>query len=80
MPGFERMADELLQVKPTDTMTVLEGFDAVRIFLEAVWERQGKDAAEISFIVGVARWEDGTPADLTIWDDWLMAVQICRSM
>jgi hypothetical protein len=71
--------DDAVQVKPTDAITVLEGFDAVRIFLETLWHRQGKDAAEIAFVLGATRWEDGTPSDPTIWEDWLAAVHICRS-
>jgi hypothetical protein len=71
--------DDAVQLKPTDAITVLEGFDAVRIFLETLWRRQGKDAAEIAFVLGATRWEDGTPSDPTIWEDWLAAVHICRS-
>jgi hypothetical protein len=52
--------DDAVQLKPTDAITVLEGFDAVRIFLETLWHRQGKDAAEIAFVLGATRWEDGT--------------------
>ena len=72
------MAEEMIQLRLTDTMTVLEGFDAMRIFLETVWLRQGKDAEEIAFVLGGSRWVDGTVADPTIWEDWLMAVQTCR--
>jgi hypothetical protein len=56
--------------KATDTMTVLEGFDAMRVFLEAVWQRQGKDAADIAFVLGGSRWRtDGSVTDPTIWED-----------
>jgi hypothetical protein len=71
------MAEEM--VKAADTITVLEGFDAMRLFLEAVWLRQGKDAAEVAFVLGGSRWPDGTPADPTIWDEWLLAVRACLS-
>jgi hypothetical protein len=66
-------------IKATDTMTVVEGFDAMRAFLEAVWLRQGKDAAEVAYVLGGSRWPDGTPADPTIWEEWLLAVRACRS-
>jgi hypothetical protein len=77
IPGM--IEDDAVQLKATDTVTVLEGFDAVRIFLEAVWQRQGKNVAEIAFVLGATQWEDGTPVDPAIWEDWLMAVHICRS-
>jgi len=31
-------------MKATDTITVVEGYDAMRIFLETIWRRQGKTA------------------------------------
>ena len=72
------MTERAVEAKPSDTMTVIEGFDAVRIFLATVWQRQGRATAGIASIVGGARWADGSPADLAIWQDWLMAVQICK--
>jgi hypothetical protein len=67
--------DDTVQLKPTDTITVLASFDAVRLFLEVVWQRRGKDAAEVTFVLGARRWEDGTPTDPATWKDWLIAVQ-----
>jgi hypothetical protein len=63
-------------VKATDTITVIEGYDAVRLFLEAVWRRHGKCAEEIELIVGGARWADGAPVDPAMWQDWLAAVEL----
>jgi hypothetical protein len=71
------MVETTAEPKPTDTITVLEGFDAMRLFLETVWERQGKPPEDIAFILGGSRWADGSPADPMIWQDWLMAVRIC---
>jgi putative AlgH/UPF0301 family transcriptional regulator len=61
--------------KPTDEITVIEGFDAMRVFLETVWRREGKALEEIAFLLGGSAWEDGTLADPTIWQDWLMTVR-----
>jgi hypothetical protein len=66
----------------TDTITVVEGYDAMRIFLETVSLRLGKNDEEIDFIVGGLKWADGSPVDPTMWQDWLAAVQIicsCRT-
>jgi hypothetical protein len=71
------MVETIAEPKPTDTMTVLEGFEAMRLFLETIWERRGKAPEDIAFILGSSRWADGSPADPLIWQDWLMAVRIC---
>jgi hypothetical protein len=63
----------------TDTITVVEGYDAMRIFLEAVWRRHGTTGNEIDFILGGLKWADGTPVDPTMWQDWLAAVETVRS-
>jgi hypothetical protein len=63
----------------TDTITVVEGYDAMRIFLEAVWRRHGETGNEIDFILGGLKWADGTPVDPTMWQDWLAAVETVRS-
>jgi hypothetical protein len=66
----------------TDTITVVEGYDAMRIFFETVSLRLGKNDEEIDFIVGGLKWADGAPVDPTMWQDWLAAVQIicsCRT-
>ena len=62
----------------TDTITLIEGYDAMRIFLERVSLRLGKTDAEIEFIVGGLNWVDGAPVDPAMWQDWLVAVQITR--
>src|SRR3982074_3360443 len=35
-----------------DAITIVEGYDAMRIFLETVWQRHGKADEEIEFLVG----------------------------
>jgi len=61
-----------------DTITVLEGFDAMRVFLEVIWQRQDRTSHEIGFVLGGSRWVDGSPADPTIWEDWLVAIRMSR--
>ena len=74
------MIEKSAEPKATDKITVLEGFDAMRIFLETIWQRQGRSPEDIAFVLGGSRWADGSPADPTIWEDWLMAVRICRPL
>ena len=69
-------------MKASDTLTVVEGYDAMRIFLETVRRRRGDAAAQIEPIIGGLKWADGTPVDPTMWEDWLAAGQIacnCRT-
>jgi hypothetical protein len=62
-------------MKATDTITVVEGYDAMRIFLETSWRRHGEFASEIELLIGGLKWADGAPVDPTLWEDWLAAVQ-----
>jgi hypothetical protein len=73
------MAEAHAEPKPSDTITVIEAFDAMRIFLAAVWQRQGKASEDLALIMGAARLADGSPVDPAIWHDWLMAVHACRA-
>ncbi|KRR07319.1 hypothetical protein CQ12_00580 [Bradyrhizobium jicamae] len=63
----------------TDTITVIEGYDAVRVFLEAVWRRHGRPVEQIAFLLGSLKWADGAPVDPTSWQDWQAAVQMAVS-
>ena len=65
-------------MKATDTITIVEGYDAMRIFLETIWRRHGKTNEEIELLVGALKWVDGTPVDPTMWEDWLAALQTVR--
>ena len=72
----------MTKTNASDTITLIEGYDAMRIFLETVSLRLGKTDEEIDFIVGGLKWADGSPVDPTMWQDWLAAVQItcsCRT-
>ena len=76
------MTEHVTKMNATDTVTLIEGYDAMRIFLETVSLRLGKTDEEIDFIVGGLKWADGSPVDPTMWQDWLAAVQItcsCRT-
>jgi hypothetical protein len=63
----------------SDTITVIEGFDAMRIFLATVWRRHGRDPEDIAFVLGGAKWADGAPVDAAMWEDWLAATVACRA-
>jgi hypothetical protein len=65
-------------MKATDTITTVEGYDAMRIFLETIWRRHDKTNEEIELLVGALKWVDGTPVDPTMWEDWLAALQTAR--
>jgi hypothetical protein len=66
-------------IKATDTITVIEGYDAMRVFLETVWRRHGEPVEEIAFLLGSLKWADGSPVDPSMWYDWLVAVQMATS-
>jgi hypothetical protein len=65
-------------MEATDTITVVEGYHAMRIFLEAVRQRHGDAAGQIELVVGGLKWADGSPVDPTLWADWLAAAQTAR--
>jgi hypothetical protein len=60
----------------SDTITLMEGYGAMRTFLETVSLRLGKTNEEIDLIVASLKWVDGAPVDPGMWEDWLAAVQI----
>jgi hypothetical protein len=65
----------MAMMKSTDTITLVEAYDAMRIFLEAVWRRHGKPVEEIAFVLAGLKWADGSPVDPAMWQDWLAAAQ-----
>jgi hypothetical protein len=73
------VTEDVTIMNPTDTITLIEGYDAMRVFLETVSLRLGKTDEGINFIVGGLKWTDGSPEDPTMWKDWLAAVQITCS-
>ena len=73
------MTEDVTIMNATDTITLIEGYDAMRIFLETVLLRLGKTDEEIDFIVGGLKWADGAPVDPAMWQDWLAAAQIAAA-
>ena len=73
------MTEDIDTLKATDTITVVDGCDAMRIFLETVSRRHGMTDEEIEFIIGALKWADGSPVDPTMWRDWLAVVQTACS-
>jgi hypothetical protein len=73
------VSEEVTMMNATDSITLIEGYDAMRIFLEAVSLRLGKTDEEFDFIVAGLKWTDGAPVDPAMWQDWLTAVQIACS-
>ena len=74
------MTEDMAIMKATDTITVVEGYDAMRIFLETVWRCHGKTDEEIELLLGGLKWADGTPVDPTMWEDWLTALKtVCSA-
>ena len=72
------MTEDIAIMKATDTITVVEGYDAMRTFLEIIWRRQGKTAGDIELLIGGLKWADGSAVDPTLWADWMAAVQTAR--
>lgn len=68
--------EDVTIMNATDTITLIEAYDAMRIFLVTVSLRLGATDDEIDVIVGGLKWADGAPVDPAMWQDWLVAVQI----
>ena len=62
-------------MQPNDTITLIEAYDAMRIFVEAVWRRLDRPQEEIAFLLAGMKWVDGAPVDPAMWQDWLAAAQ-----
>jgi hypothetical protein len=69
----------MTMMKASDTITLVEGYDAVRVFLETVWRRHNKSVDEIAFVLGGLQWADGAPVDPAMWQNWLAAAQIAAA-
>lgn len=66
----------MTKMNAIDSITLIEGYDAMRIFLEMALLRLGKADEEIALIMAGVKWADGAPVDPTMWEAWLAAVQI----
>ena len=59
------------------TLNELEAFDTMRFFLEAYWERGGKQSEDLAVLLGnLSReeWANGMPMDPAQWPDFREAV------
>ncbi|MBR0902723.1 MULTISPECIES: hypothetical protein [Bradyrhizobium] len=63
----------------TDTITLPEAYDAMRVFLERLRQREGGTSEELERLIGALKWADGTPVDPAAWQDWLLAVEVAKS-
>jgi len=60
------------------TLDENQAYGAMFRFLETHWERGGKPSGDLAALLGSLNqnlWEDGTPADPAMWDDWIAAVR-----
>ena len=60
-------------------LSALEGFDAMRLFIEAYWERGLKKSDDLRLLLSALNretrmWPDGGPDDPAMWGDWLLAL------
>ncbi|MFD1610712.1 hypothetical protein ACFSCW_02730 [Sphingomonas tabacisoli] len=57
------------------------GYDAMRIFLEAYWQRGGCTSDDLAALLGALQRieNDGMPVDRAMWSDWLEAVNVAAS-
>jgi hypothetical protein len=63
----------------SETITLAEAYDAMRIFLEGVRRREGGTSEELERLIGALKWADGTPVDPAAWQHWLRAVEVAKS-
>ena len=62
---------------PPRALNELEAFDAMRCFLEAYWERGGKESDDIALLIDILdrdAWANRMPMDRAQWDDFRNAV------
>jgi hypothetical protein len=65
-------------MQANDTITLIEAYDAMRIFVETVWRRMDKPQEEVAFLLAGLKWADGSPADPAMWQNWLAAARSVR--
>jgi hypothetical protein len=58
----------------THRLSELQAFDAMRAFIEAYWERGGKQSDDIAVLLGSLNRDNGPPLDPAQWHDWLIVV------
>lgn len=65
-------------MQANDTITLIEAYDAMRIFVETVWRRMDRPQEEIAFLLAGLKWADGSPIDPAMWQNWLAAAQSAK--
>ncbi|GAA0021888.1 hypothetical protein [Bradyrhizobium sp. B024] len=65
-------------MQANDTITLIEAYDAMRIFLETVWRRMDKPQEEVAFLLAGLKWADGSPVDPVMWQNWLATARSVR--
>lgn len=68
------MSGEPWPEEPLRSLTELEAYDTARAFLEAYWERGGKQSDDIAVLLGSMNRAGGCPLDPAQWHDWRNAV------
>ncbi|MGQ0661756.1 hypothetical protein [Sphingosinicella sp.] len=65
------------QATPHSQLDATTAFDAMRLFLEAYWERGGRLSDDLAVLLGgLQRLDsDGMPIDLAMWSDWIAAIE-----
>jgi hypothetical protein len=63
------------ELNEQDSISLMEGFDAMRHFLRMMLHRRGRPDDEIEFMIGGLTWSDGAPNDPLMWGDWVAAVR-----
>jgi hypothetical protein len=66
------------KLQASETLTLTEAFDAMGLFLHAIRRRHGEAAGALDFVIGGLKWADGSPADPSMWEDWVTAATTIR--
>jgi hypothetical protein len=65
-------------LQASEPITVADAFDAIGPFLEAVRRRHNVTAEALDFVIGGLKCADGSPADPSMWEDWVAAASQAR--
>jgi hypothetical protein len=60
------------------SLTLLEGFDAVREFIEAIFRSSGQRSDDLAMLLSAMDRVGGRPLDIAQWHDWLEGVMLAR--
>jgi len=65
----------MMKIKLNEKLSILQGLKAMSKFLEGYYERTSSD--DVGALLGVMQiLDDGKPADLAIWEDWVESIQM----